>query len=118
MTCLNPGRIQLPDASIDPAEGAKTPGDRLVNKARFSLGQTVITARAIDLLRPDEIALGLARHVRGDWGNVCTEDAAANDEALRTGQRLLSAYGHGERRFWIITEWDRSVTTILLPEDY
>ena len=85
---------------------------------RFPLGQTVISAHALDLLRPDEIALGLAHHVRGDWGNVCPEDAEANEESLCFGGRLLSAYGEGDRCFWIITEADRSVTTVLMPDDY
>ena len=65
-----------------------------------------------------EIADGLARHAAGDWGNVCYDDALANEEGLIEGFRLLSAYGQGDRRFWIITEHDRSVTTILMPSDY
>jgi hypothetical protein len=60
----------------------------------------------------------LRRHACGDWGDLCPEDTLANEEALRDGDRLLSAYGQGELRFWIITEADRSVTTVLLPEDY
>lgn len=108
---LEAGRIQLPADSA-------APDDRPADKSRFPLGQTVVTANALDLLRPDEIALGLARHVRGDWGNVCPEDAEANEEALRNGDRLLSAYGEGERKFWIITDADRSITSVLLPEDY
>jgi hypothetical protein len=108
---LKAGQIRLPDGPIPTS-------DRPVDKSRFPLGKAVVTARALDLLRPDEIALGLARHVRGDWGRVCPEDATANEEALRTSGRLLSVFGEGERRFWIITEADRSVTTILLPEDY
>lgn len=61
----------------------------------------------------------LARHFSGDWGTVCAEDAAANDAALVDGSRVLSAYllDSGDT-VWIITESDRSVTTILLPEDY
>jgi len=71
--------------------------------------------------------LCLARHARGDWGNVCAEDKALNDQALKTGDRLLSAYaidptkpakGYGENCLWIITESDRSVTTFLLPSEY
>jgi hypothetical protein len=107
---LEAGRIQPP--------AGDTPAPPPADKSRFPLGQTVATANALDRLRPDEIALGLARHVRGDWGNVPPEDAEANDEALLTGERLHSAYGEGDRRFWIITERDRSVTTVLMPEDY
>ena len=85
---------------------------------RFATGQIVITTNAVRRLTPDEINQGFARHISGDWGNVCSDDAKANDDALENGDRLLSAYGEGTRRFWIITEYDRSVTTILMPEDY
>ncbi|MEM7387300.1 MAG: type I restriction endonuclease subunit M [Verrucomicrobiota bacterium] len=61
----------------------------------------------------------LARHERGDWGEVCTEDRAENEEALRRGGRLLSVYRTEEgTRFYIITEADRSSTTVLLPDEY
>jgi hypothetical protein len=85
---------------------------------RFATGQVVITRNAANHLASDDINRGLSRHVSGDWGSVCPEDATANEDALEYGDRLLSAYGEGDRRFWIITEADRSVTTILLPEDY
>jgi hypothetical protein len=115
---LKAGLIQLPDRTVDVADEAIAPGDRPADKSRFTLGQTVVTAHALDILRPDEIALGLARHVRGDWGDLCPEDSLANDTALNEGGRLFSAYGQGATRFWIITEWDRSVTTVLMPDDY
>jgi hypothetical protein len=69
----------------------------------------------------------LERHVRGDWGEVCPEDAQANEQALRSGSRLLSAYvliapseakGLPPVKVWLITEADRNMTTILLPEEY
>ena len=85
---------------------------------RIPLGQTVITGNASLRLTTEEVLTGLRRHASGDWGDLCPEDALANDEALHQGGRLLSAYGHGDHRFWIITEADRSVTTVLLPEDY
>jgi hypothetical protein len=94
-----------------------TPGDPIVG-ARFPLGQLVITRKAAGRLSPEEIADGIARHARGDWGDLSPQDAAENDLSLREGFRLLSAYGRGDRRFWIITEADRSATTILLPADY
>ena len=66
-----------------------------------------------------EIMKCLDRHFSGDWGEVCEEDAAANDLAAKTGDRLLlSAYTVEGRKIWIITEWDRSVTTVLFPEEY
>jgi hypothetical protein len=85
---------------------------------RFQLGQIVATSNAVATLTAADIAEGLQRHARGDWGNVCPSDAELNNEALKQGDRLLSSYGEGSNRFWIITESDRSVTTVLLPEDY
>jgi hypothetical protein len=94
-----------------------TPGDPMAG-GRFPLGQLVITREAAGRLSPEEIADGIARHARGDWGDLSREDAAENDLSLREGFRLFSAYGRGERRYWVITEADRSATTVLLPEDY
>ena len=86
--------------------------------ATFPLGEVVITTNAFNTLPAEHINDGLRRHASGDWGNLCASDAEQNREALEHGSRLFSAYGEGSRRFWIITESDRSVTTILLPEDY
>ncbi len=85
---------------------------------RFPVGQVVITANASLQLKTEEVMTALKRHTCGDWGDLCPEDSLANDDALREGGRLFSAYGTGQHRFWIITEADRSVTTILMPEDY
>ncbi|MBI2233673.1 MAG: type I restriction endonuclease subunit M [Micavibrio aeruginosavorus] len=94
----------------------------------FPLGQIVATPGALETSRyPEQLFELLARHVRGDWGCVDPEDAATNDEAVTAGLRILSAYaidpalpcaGFGENCVWIITDADRSVTTILLPDDY
>ena len=86
--------------------------------ARFPLGQLAITGNASLRLSTEEVLTALARHASGDWGDLCPEDTLANDTALDQGGRLFSAYGWGENRMWIITEADRSVTTVLLPEDY
>jgi hypothetical protein len=94
-----------------------TPGDGIV-AGRFPLGQLVIMRAAACRLTPEEIAEGIARHARGDWGDINAEDAAENELSLREGFRLLSAYGRGDRRFWIITEADRSATTVLMPGEY
>ena len=67
---------------------------------------------------PADVRQGLSRHARGDWGDISTDDRELNALSLKEGSRLLSVYGAGEHRFWIITEADRSVTTILMPEDY
>lgn len=88
---------------------------------RFPLGQVVATPGALEALeeagkRPHEF---LNRHVVGDWGDLEPEDQQANENSLVDGSRLLSAYplATGER-LWIITEADRSATTLLLPSEY
>ena len=88
--------------------------------ALFPLGQIVLTPAAITLMQahamdPSDL---LDHHVTGDWGDLCEDDRAENERALREGGRLFSAYGTAECRLWVITEADRSVTTILRPEDY
>jgi len=88
---------------------------------KFSLGQLVATPGALEALQQagQSPADFLARHVRGDWGEVCDDDKRANDEALVHGARILSAYRTLRNvRIWVITEADRSSTTILLPEEY
>ena len=86
---------------------------------KFSLGQLVATPNAINHIPNDEILPALTRHVRGDWGTLDKEDWDANEQALVRGGRLFSAYFSTHNvKFWIITECDRSVTTVLLPEDY
>ncbi|MEX1258148.1 MAG: hypothetical protein WEG36_11075 [Gemmatimonadota bacterium] len=70
-------------------------------------------------LPPVDVLESLSRHAVADWGDLDPEDRESNDRALRCGGRLLSSYRTStEVKFWIITEWDRSVTTILLPEEY
>lgn len=86
--------------------------------AKFDLGRVVMTRNAADVVSAGAVQSALARHAAGDWGEVCPEDAVENELSLREGFRLLSVYRAGETKFWIITEADRSATTILLPEDY
>ncbi len=87
--------------------------------ARFSLGRVLATRAAIAEIPPNEILAALKRHERGDWGELTPEDAAANDQALTLGLRILSAYrSKTGTKFWIITEADRTLTTVLLPSDY
>lgn len=87
----------------------------------FPLGRIVATPGALAALAAagEPAAKFIVRHARGDWGTVDAEDAMENDLSLRDGFRILSAYvtAKGER-LWIITEADRSVTTLLLPEEY
>ncbi len=87
----------------------------------FPLGAIVATPGALELLeqvsvRPEVI---LQRHVNCDWGDLSPEDIAENELSLREGFRLLSAYRlRGEEKVWVITEADRSSTTLLLPSEY
>ena len=87
--------------------------------ALFSPGRQVVTPEAVRALQPLDAVVSLIRHVRGDWGELCKEDLEANERGLLEGGRLFSLY-HAEdkTKFYIITEHDRSVTTVLLPEDY
>jgi hypothetical protein len=86
---------------------------------RFPMGQTFITPGALEKLSSAAVMPALERHSHGDWGEVCKEDWEANDCALNEGTRLFSVYRNGHNvKFWIITEADRSATTILLPEEY
>jgi hypothetical protein len=90
---------------------AKTPA--------FHPGQFVVARQAFDTLPPEEIATALSRHLAGDWGDVCEEDRQENELSLKEGFRLFSVYHAGDgTKFWIITEADRSATTVLLPEEY
>ena len=85
----------------------------------FPLGRIVATQNALDCLSNEDVERGLNRHGARDWGDLDSEDKATNDRALVEGTRLLSAYvGQNGTKFWVITEWDRSATTVLLPEDY
>jgi hypothetical protein len=87
--------------------------------AKFPLGELYITSNANDVLAREDITHALRRHISGDWGDCCPEDKETNDRALIEGTRLFSVYQDSNQvKFWIITEHDRSVTTILLPEDY
>ena len=95
-----------------------TPTNR---RPRFPLGDIVATPGALDALReaqqePLEL---LRRHQQGDWGNLDEEDKAENEFSLEHDLRLLSAYTLPTQvKIWVITEWDRSVTTLLLPAEY
>ncbi len=86
----------------------------------FPLGRVVATTGALKVLDEageDPLSL-LSRHRNGDWGEIDKHDRKENELSLKNGWRILSFYPVGEEKVWIITEADRSVTTILLPEDY
>ena len=93
----------------------------------FKLGQIVATPGALAATTDEQRLHCLTRHSIGDWGQVCGDDWSLNDDAVKNGDRILSAYpidpakpckGFGDNTLWIITEADRSVTTFLLPDEY
>ena len=87
--------------------------------ARFRLGKIVSTSNALDQLTQDDILLAIGRHQAGDWGDVDEDDRTRNELSLKQGFRLWSVYHAANGvKFWLITEADRSHTTVLLPEDY
>ncbi|HJN08637.1 MAG TPA: type I restriction endonuclease subunit M [Pirellulaceae bacterium] len=78
-----------------------------------------MTQNAASTLPEPEVSAALARHAAGDWGDVDEHDRSANEMALKDGSRLFSVYHAKDgTKFWIITEANRSSTTVLLPEDY
>ena len=91
---------------------------------KFNPGNLVMTRGISNLLAgnmefTNHVQLSISRHLAGDWGSVCDDDRVTNELALLEGDRLFSVYEkEGLLRIWVITEWDRSVTTVLLPEEY
>lgn len=91
---------------------------------KFPLGQILMTPGVQAKFGDNQGAMinYLHRHMTGDWGDLSDADKRSNEHALRQGNRLLSSYllpdEHGGGKMYIITEWDRSVTTFLLPEEY
>lgn len=91
------------------------------NKILFPLGQIFLTIGAKEALEESNQTANefLARHQSGDWGNVCEDDKRENDLSVRENFRILSAYQTSKDvKIWLITEADRSATTILLPSEY
>lgn len=92
--------------------------------AKFNLGQLVATYEIIKRIKEDTsfnmfVAVSLQRYKACDWGSLCDEDKAQNDYAVKHGERIMGQYEcSGQPKIWIITEWDRSVTTILFPDKY
>ena len=90
---------------------------------KFELGKLVATQGVADLMESTAchilISGYMRRHARGDWGELCEEDKQVNEDGLKNDGRLLSAYSMpGGEKIWIITEADRSITTVLLPSEY
>jgi len=105
---------------IPPIASTPVTTEPACTEPQFAPGKVVSTpaATAMEAFDCQPLVI-LKRHTCGDWGEIDAEDAAANDEALRCGLRLLSAYDIGpDTTIWLITEADRSATTVLLPEEY
>jgi hypothetical protein len=93
--------------------------NQMKSSKSFSLGRILLTAAVEEGIERSEIDAALGRHARGDWGDLCAADVRQNELALREGERLFSAYtDRHDTEFYIITEADRSATTVLLPGDY
>lgn len=86
---------------------------------KFPLGRVVSTQGALASIPAEEIQNALIRHHQGDWGDLCEDDRSENERSLREGFRLFSVYQtKAGVKFYIITEHDRSATTVLLPDEY
>ena len=86
---------------------------------KLNLGRIVITSNALSVLAMDEVNAALRRHQAGDWGNVCAEDWKSNDRSCRDLGMVLSVYESAKGiRFYVITDPDHEISTVLLPEDY
>jgi hypothetical protein len=86
---------------------------------KFPLGRVVITANAMNRIPNEDVLDAIRRHARGDWGELGEHDLQENERSLKDGCRLFSAYRDSNgQKFWVITEANRTVTTVLLPEDY
>jgi hypothetical protein len=91
---------------------------------KFQPGQLVVTRLVHDMMTTNiefekHVHLSIECHLAGDWGDVCDDDRVANELALQSGDRFFSAYKReGMPKLWIITEGDRSATTVLFPDEY
>lgn len=115
----NSGRKILHNHGVLSDLGNPVEGCEYCSSLKFPTGLLRATAVAMQSVNRVDICSALERHVHCDWGMVCRDDAEANDFALLHDLRILSIYeDRNGIRFWIITEADRSSTTILLPSDY
>ncbi len=86
---------------------------------KFELGRLLATQGDLYAVSMEEVTEAIAHHLSGDWGELCKEDWAENEFGLANSGRLFSRYYTEDGTlFYVITEWDRSVTTVLLPEEY
>jgi hypothetical protein len=133
---LEPGFPRNCNGCEEPDSPQKPPSKKAKKKAKdqepkFPLGQVMVTAAINDVLSVEKafeefVNTSISRHHRGDWGDCCEEDKQLNDDALQNSTRIFSVYLLPEDlkwvfrddKIWIITEADRSSTTVLLPSEY
>ena len=109
--------------AVEPSTATQNSNAELIknNTPLFDLGNVVMTqgvSHHVNQNNFDQLLRCLSRHRCGDWGNVCEEDYYTNDESVLHGFRILSIYELDGETIWIITESDRSVTTVLFPIEY
>ncbi len=113
---------ELPPKPAPAEVASKTPESLallVVPLQKFSMGRMVVTSNALASLALEDINLGLVRHSRCDWGDVCEEDRKVNERGVLEEGMILSSYQSAKGvRFWVITDPGHEVTTVLLPEDY
>ena len=90
-----------------------------ISTSKFRMGHLLVTPGAMNALTGSDVLQGIIRHLSGDWGDLDEHDWKINDDALQFGGRIFSQYyAQDGTKFWIITECDRSATTVLLPREY
>lgn len=85
---------------------------------KFTLGKLVATRAVAEIFAPQTLFALIARYRAGDWGNLCDEDKQANEYAIQNGGRIVASYLIDEEKLYVITEADRSLTTILFAYEY
>lgn len=92
--------------------------DTVITRVPYEPGRLVMTPSVPENFEPVEVFRAITRHLSCDWGDIGDADWRANDEAVRDGDRLVSVYRNRDMRLLIVTEADRSATTVMLPSDY
>lgn len=118
---LNTFRVAHPAARFNTVRSDRSSVrsyDRFSRKPLFEVGDIMLTCGVQAKFTHSQLLPLLERHIMGDWGLCCKDDWKVNDEGLKCGDRLMSVYEIEGARVWVITEYDRSVTTFLLPSEY
>lgn len=94
-----------------------------MNSMKFELGKTVVTLGVCSKMQEDKefasfVKRSLERYINCDWGDTCEENKLENEKSLKNGEPILAVYEHGDDAILIITEWNRSTTTILFLSEY